>query len=954
MEKSQTNSGILRIEEMLRAEAAEVCGKEFSGQSGQALYRALNEQKLAALCISGGGIRSAAFALGVIQALAIHPRSKAGASTKDAASSLLSNFHYLSTVSGGGYIGSWLSSWIARTGNFQQIWENLTRRPEGPDAEPRMISWLRDHSNYLTPKLGLTSGDTWAAFALFMRNLLLNWLVIIPVLCFALLVLKWVAFAVEYISKILPADGEKLFFVFLALALACLAYSLQFTTRNRPTRGDLRTGHSAYLFHDLLPAIFSGVFVSLVLALAYTQTVIRALPCCTSSTELSSTTCLEWLALIGAGAGAVVYIIGWVVAWPPFRTKADYWGDLAAWSFSGGLYGAVMGVGVWSFGGQYVSPFWIYKSPEIILVAFAVPWALISQLFSEMIFVGLTSREKDSDSDREWLGRAAGWYLVSAVVWLGLMSLVFVGSTVAGVLILQAKTWLAPLGVSGVVTALLGKSSITQAKGRSVGILGLSANAVLAISAVIFSVALIVVASALLDNVIFGAALTDTEFWKAPVFAPGQTAQWPIEATWLATWTAIIVAIGLGAGWFINVNRFSLHALYRNRIIRAFLGGSNPNRRANPFTDFDGNDNLRMHELWPRNGKATGRPKVRSAEWRPFHVVNMALNITATDKLAWQQRKAESFIATPLHSGSAAVNRDKGGVARGGFRDSLTYGDQRGISVGTAVAISGAAASPNMGYHSSPPVALLMTLFNTRLGWWLGNPGPEGNETHRLEGPNLAFRPLLMEMLGFTRDDNKYIYLSDGGHFENLALYEMVRRRCRFIVLSDGGCDPEFAFEDLGNAVRKVSLDLGVTIDFKGIGKLRARAKDKKGKLREQPGPSPSLYAVGIINYPNADDGENENPSGHGLILYIKPTYHPDVIRDVGVRNYATANADFPHQATSDQWFDEPQFESYRALGFEMMDSVLGSAIAKMEAGPITLETVLEKLSEMVEAAPTL
>jgi hypothetical protein len=200
-----------------------------------------------------------------------------------------------------------------------------------------------------------------------------------------------------------------------------------------------------------------------------------------------------------------------------------------------------------------------------------------------------------------------------------------------------------------------------------------------------------------------------------------------------------------------------------------------------------------------------------------------------------------------------------------------------------------------------------------------------------------------MELLGLTRDDNPYIYLSDGGHFENLALYEMVRRRCRLIVLSDAGCDPDFAFEDLGNAVRKISLDLGINIEFKGIEKMRRRPM-AGSKAEPVPGVE-SLYAIGVVDYPGADDVEGDKPSEKGIILYIKPSYYPDVIKNVGVRNYAVANPDFPHQSTSDQWFDEPQFESYRALGFEVMDTVLSGAVNELIGKePITLEAVLDKL----------
>ena len=102
---------------------------------------------------------------------------------------LLSQFHYLSTVSGGGYIGSWLSAWRARA-PFATIWRYLIGRPDGSDAESPTIAWLRSYSNYLTPKLGPTSADAWTVVAEYLRNLILNWLVIVPALCAGILLLK--------------------------------------------------------------------------------------------------------------------------------------------------------------------------------------------------------------------------------------------------------------------------------------------------------------------------------------------------------------------------------------------------------------------------------------------------------------------------------------------------------------------------------------------------------------------------------------------------------------------------------------------------------------------------------------------------------------------------------------------------------------------------------------------
>ena len=254
-----------------------------------------------------------------------------------------------------------------------------------------------------------------------------------------------------------------------------------------------------------------------------------------------------------------------------------------------------------------------------------------------------------------------------------------------------------------------------------------------------------------------------------------------------------------------------------------------------------------------------------------------------------------------------------------------------------------------MGYMSSAPLAFLMALFNVRLGWWLGNPGRSGEVTHKYDGPRNALVPFLSEMLGMTSDTSSYVYLSDGGHFENLALYEMVRRRCRFIVVSDAGCDPEFAFEDLGNAVRKIEIDLGVPIQFRGLDKLRPRHAPNllDELLGEQPArpaarsEPPPYHAIGIIDYPAADGPGVER----GIILYVKPSYH-GTVSSAGVRSYASSNPSFPHEATSDQFFTELQMESYRALGFEIMDGLVRKAQALTGKADLSLQDLLGALEQ--------
>jgi len=222
------------------------------------------------------------------------------------------------------------------------------------------------------------------------------------------------------------------------------------------------------------------------------------------------------------------------------------------------------------------------------------------------------------------------------------------------------------------------------------------------------------------------------------------------------------------------------------------------------------------------------------------------------------------------------------------------------------VALSGAAASPNMGTHSSPPLNFLMTMFNVRLGRWCPNPR-KAVWTH--SSPGIGLFSLIAELFGMTNADANYVYLSDGGHFENLGIYELVRRRCRLIVAVDVASDREMAFEDLGNAIRKCATDLHVSIEL-DVSKMDLVAGS---------GLCGGSCAVGAVRYSHVDPGGVD-----GTLLYIKPAIIGSENADV--LNYRKAHPDYPHQSTADQWFDEAQFESYRALGYHIVKAALGGA----------------------------
>jgi len=947
----------------------------------KALYRALNKLDRAALCCSGGGIRSATFCLGVIQALARHdvnkpappsrtapplpPPSTAAAATEtgieagpatpsesdqnatpklDPKNSLLGRFHYLSTVSGGGYIGSWLSAWRSRA-DFETIIGSLTDRPKGPDVEPPEISWLRAYSNYLTPRAGLGSADTWAAIAVVVRNLVLNWLLIIPVVCLILLALKIIATA-----SVWAAHGDKTgwyIIPILLIGVICLIVAQSFTNHHRPPRRPLSDPGEAsdtdFIFRNLIYAVLSAVAVTIFFSSQFFSTKLPNLMGWLGLPDLA-----KWLnpsgqlVIVTAVVGMAIYAVGWIAGrrWPGWR-DAEGWRDFGAWTFTGFIYGGLIGFGAQLY--ALLQPYPSAGSPAPLLVAviFGVPWVLMAQLTADNVFGGLVSYEAKSDSDREWLGRAAGWLSAGAIAWVVVAFLVFAGGYFVQEMGRYAPKIITAFGgttaiVSGIATALLGSSSKTPAKpGKrdAGGYKPIVYNIALAAAAAIFTAALIIGLSIALDELLLRRSLVDIlrQTSSVPML--------PDVLLWLAIGCIIALAIGAIASSCVNINRFSLHAIYRNRLVRAYLGASCPERHPDPFTGLDSADNIRVHELRPT--KQGGSTQSRAL----FHVINIALNVVSTKRLAWQERKAESFTVSPLHCGSAYL----------GFRNSKEYGDSltrktqhQGIALGTAMAISGAAASPNMGYHSSPAIELLLTLFNVRLGWWLGNPGKWGDrhDAFRREGPRQAARPLLCEGVGQTTDDEPYVYLSDGGHFEDLGLYEMVRRRCRFVVVVDADCDPAFAFEDLGNAVRKIYIDLGVRITFENLGKLKNRPNRKA--FADAGVDGIPRYALGTIDYQSADNSDGAPSCENGLVLYIKPAYH-GTCEGAGVRSYAAANETFPHDTTANQFFTESQFESYRSLAMDMVDDILNYEVmlpadAVKPPGKRTLHDVLRML----------
>jgi hypothetical protein len=1169
-----------------------------------AVYQRFHKRAPTALSLSGGGIRSGTFALGLLQGMARHD--------------LLKQFDYLSTVSGGGYVGSWLTAWLHRhPEGLKGVTRELANRApvSKVDPDPRPIRYLRDYSSFLTPKVGALTADTWAFVAIYLRNLLLNWAVLLPLLV-AVLMVPRLHLAVTLLQPVeerdpavvslraeaaaeqgrlleeVPAPMRRVYEVrtlgefiggededknqftlyprhgLLLVGFLLGAWALGYVGFNRPgVRETLRkrsrfwrerSDQRAFLRYCLLPLVVSAALLT------------------TYWAWKQETSSLPPSILHFLGCGLLFGFCGWLIASLVLRRLrhpqeiggAEFFSILAAGGVGGLLFwltsllpigDPVIGYGVRIHGDRVVSrPLawtdwtdwtWFDWKTELY-VCLAVPTFLLVFWAGATLFVGTTSySRKINDEDREWWARFGAWLLIATLAWLALTGTVIYGPLA---LLEFPRLLTAVGGLSGLVAVLVGRSTLIRrpeegsaepasssanlAKGllrAALPLLGLIFLGVL-VAAVSLSTSgltrgLAMQAGSFSQNLpeasraLFTEALTNVPVtapysgfgreragalppadsylsYITPV-VPTPTAADAGEAENSATiytgaqivhlnvlhhtsfiFQLVVALIALGAGLLlsrlINLNYFSLHGGYRNRLIRAFLGASRPpgQRTPNPFTGFDPADNLHMHELRPTlldeddfidptglaealrdhthpisrylnergllsnvlsqndttpsprlltalrtdlnsviesensldqlaqehlnteharrirraimeemrargaGGNGLGQDAARNQEarsdksrpdeptrdeyrillnrlileasyprmlrpynhppppYRMMHVVNTALNLVGGEKLAWQQRKAEPFSISPLHAGCFRL----------GYRRSRVYGgkDTGGISIGTAAAISGAAASSNMGYYTTSPImSLLLTLFNVRLGWWLGNPGPAGQKTYQLSGPKFSISPIAYEAFGMTNDTYEYVYLTDGGHFENLALYEMILRRCRFIIVSDGAEDASYRFGDLGNAVRKIRIDLGVPIEFPCVdiyGWDTARERGSKGMY----------WAVGKIRYSYVDnvaalkagaDGSaaawpKTTPAAaeDGVLLYIKPALYGDEPRDV--LEYRESFPAFPHQSTGDQFFDEPQFESYRALGSYIMDQLCGSGYE-----PLTIPQLIDR-----------
>ena len=859
-------------------------------------YERAAKSKLMGLCFSGGGIRSATFNLGILQGLA-----ELG---------LLRCFDYLSSVSGGGYIHQWLAAWSKRRG-FTAVERQLIPLPDdrNPGSHPEPIRWLRRYSNYLTPEKGLLTGDTWVAVAIWLRNTLLNQAILISGLLF-LLLLPHLAVSRRLIPGSSPSAAVVIGIIFFLSSVA-----IYFLGENLSRFADSHSfGQGAMEAWVVAPLMLSSALLALLIPTISSEPLGPHL----SVTFLASSLVMLAVALtVTLAGGAPLAYLSTHGDSTTYKSVTEFWRAQPKCfvrvklliAFLGMIAAAVasaIGGAAWIAGSVILIAKMYTKFPTYwwrLTFVIAPPLLLGSCLVTMLLIVGLLGRSFQ-DARREWISRLAAWIGLFMLLWIMSLGFSLLGYEI--VKWLCRKLWTAglPAFVAWITTSLGGLLAARSSKSS-----GAQSDVAPRFSLIEF-LARVGPFAFIGGLLLLISALAEFVFRHA-------------KSGGLSTLIAAYVlplAICLILSWRVDIDEFSLHAFYRNRLSRCYLGASNIPRNPNPFTGFDDADTeVALSDLLPSDGYEG-----------PFPIFCAALNLTFGEDLAWQERKAASFAFTPLFSGYdvpwTASKKENLKLRFNGFVKTATYAYPKpGIHINTAAAISGAAVSPNMGYHSSTAVAFLMTMFSVRLGWWISNPRVLNEDGSALgdpsdypwPSPRVSLWSLGKELFGMANDTRNYVYLSDGGHFDNMGLFELVRRRCRYIVICDAEDDHGLTFGGIGMAIRKCRVDFGaeISLDLRCV---------QHGKDSEY---SSDHCVVGTIKYPE-DSARSEPP---GIVVYIKSSLTGDEPADV--LNYKKEHPFFPSETTLNQWFTESQFESYRRLGHHVCFSVLEPALRSSTGG---------------------
>lgn len=871
--------------------------------------------KRVGLALSGGGIRSATFNLGLLQALAGRGKNVSGMTP-------LERIDYLSTVSGGGYIGSFLGKLYCATakecaslrGGHPSPTESRPARPNTVaarvverllDNNAGSVDFLRENGRYLSPN---GSGDLWVAAATQLRN----WI--------SLHLLLGAFYAIPFLAWILLRIG--------------LLRSWEASRENWV--------YGIYFS--------SSIFAPLGVLLVW------MIPCgiaywLVPGSDERKDRWWRWIAvaaivLLQLGLAAP-YFLGL------FPKDTVRLGKICGWAGAGTAILTLMAIGL-----RLISA-WVARRQQ-------------SSLRSEPCTSSSAASKDDASDDgvSRGLGRPSGLaasrrllseWLSSGLVWCCAL-LAFALTDALGQSVYALVSFTGISAIFGLLaTAVLLPAVASGQKLMALLPRGTKPSRLQLPLAVISSTVALLLALAWLTTL---CALCYAVAWKGePMCTAGAQALVAGPLTLLTTctntadWQCVGAALALCAalsailGHFLTfVNQSSFASLYSARLTRAYLGASNPRRlfgdRA-ALTQVIPGDDLRISEYAPH--RVGG----------PLHFINVTLNETMDGRSQIEQRDRKGMpmalgpcgisVGVRHHArwslaressemtliALAPLTRSGGdGDAKSGFvvfqpGPGETRISPESLNLGRWVGISGAAVSTGLGARTSLGFSFLCGFFNLRLGhWWRSGTDPQNRTLtrRRFDLRRLFSRwfpvhvHLLHELLArFPGTQSRHWYLTDGGHFENTGAYELIRRRAPIIIVSDAGADECCEFSDLGGLVRKARNDFLADITFLTRDELERvlspNARRYIGTLEELRGVTTDTGRRTVGKYAALALVRYEERAPASLLLYVKPGMLNDGDEPMDVAQYAATHVGFPHESTGDQFFDEAQWESYRCLG---------------------------------------
>jgi Patatin-like phospholipase len=882
------------------------------------------------LAFSGGGVRSASFHLGILQSFAEQK--------------LLPYFDYLSAVSGGGFIASWLCNWI-RQESLSTVQHKLA--PRLGEKEPKEVERLRQHASYLTPRLGLLGEDNLLLITTYLHQWFLASTVLVSVACLILFIpylvfsgARSVYTSPLWLQEFVGAVGGAMAICATWLIAAFFLRSRRTWTQEFPRpvatwvciiavfgifcicmykaqvylgwcwalvvggiAGWLINGHWERLHTWLWPfqPNLSETPVPIRQACCVWLGFLSSFPIVLTLYEKSGNTRVHSIRIylllsntitrnpdlkVLLGVGVFLLTVGLAYV---FTNQTNLLSWTIGLSQKRVFREAKLGIAVVLVGGliaytvyrtndlevhlaAYIDPKCLECTLDFLpaLLAFVVPLCIIFALLVIALVVGIVGRYV-TPFVRESCGRMAAQLYRLTLLWTVTAIISFYAPALALASSSSTRALLALVwALSAALSFLLGREIRLPLHGRP-----RLRNIVMNCAFFLFIGGCWIFLAFVCRRILFGQG-----YWSGWSGYDAMFHQLSGVSLLCVILGLLVLVLALSSR--IGINLSSMHLFYQGCLARAYLNEELPFKR-------HGIASVTLGDLAVRD----------DTEKRydgPILILNATLNITRSEDLSLQERQAVNFVFTPEFCGYEAqgeTTHEHATYHAYQRTEDYRYDRSSGIRLAHAMSISGSALSTSMGRNSSSRLRLLHAIFNVRLGWWFCNPGYIDAWTRTL--PRARLHLLWKEIRGTTDNHGPFIHLSDGGHFENLGVYELVHRRCSVIVACDASASAAESLSSLADAVTKVRTDLGVDIKI-----------DPNDLVGGKPGNVPA-FAVGEIRY-------DDDPEHNGVFIYIRSVRVDDA--PIDLISFGKVHPSFPHDSTVNQWFRESQFESYRQLGY--------------------------------------